>query len=387
MNSLKINLILSLLCCINEITAKDIIVNQLSDLTKKINYDHVNYIVKSQIDLNGKALSLSPKTTITFKGGGLSNGTLIGNNTSILYSEPVLTKIKIKGTWDMPEIKSIIFTDRQRSNVLKDLLAFASSENNNTIYIEPGVYYVDALSNTKGALDIPSNTNLIINGKIYLRPNDFDGCSVIRLKNVRNVTVSGSGSIIGDKSKHKSSSGEWGMGIQIMGSHNVVVTGLNIYDCWGDCIYIGANSSNINISNCTLHDARRQGISITYAHDCIIEKCKIYGIGGTAPGYGIDFEPNAECYVKNMIVKDTEIFDCKGGILAGIKGVTAKNASVGDIKIEGCYIHNLRSKNIFRWHNCSNITVKNCKIDREFKKCAFKVDSKNVRYINILEKK
>ena len=117
------------------------------------------------------------------------------------------------------------------------------------------------------------------------------------MKNVSDITISGNGSIIGDKDAHKGKDGEWGMGIQIMNSKNVTINGLNISNCWGDCIYIGGKSSYISIVNCNLHHARRQGISVTNAYKCKIDNCKIYDIAGTAPEYGIDFEPNADCTV------------------------------------------------------------------------------------------
>ena len=53
----------------------------------------------------------------------------------------------------------------------------------NTIYIQSGVYSVTAIDNTKGALYIPSNTTLIINGTISLKANNYQGCSVLYINN------------------------------------------------------------------------------------------------------------------------------------------------------------------------------------------------------------
>ena len=47
-------------------------------------------------------------------------------------------------------------------------------------------------------------------------------------------------------------------------------------------------------------------------------------VAGTAPEYGIDFEPNADCTVNVIAVSNTEIYNCKGGIMAGIKGEMRK---------------------------------------------------------------
>ncbi|MED0978648.1 right-handed parallel beta-helix repeat-containing protein [Bacillus paramycoides] len=106
---------------------------------------------------------------------------------------------------------------------------------------------------------------------------------------------------------------EWGQGIQINGSHNIVINNVEISDCTGDAIATAwleykLNSSDyiqedmgsyIYIHSCNLHHCRRQGISLTGSNDIYISSNKIHHIGkadddvtvdGTAPMFGIDIE-------------------------------------------------------------------------------------------------
>lgn len=106
---------------------------------------------------------------------------------------------------------------------------------------------------------------------------------------------------------------EWGQGIQINGSHNIIIENIDISDCTGDAIATAwleykLNSADYNqeemgshiyINSCNLHHCRRQGISLTGSNDIVISNNKIHHIGiaddgnkvdGTAPMFGIDIE-------------------------------------------------------------------------------------------------
>ena len=185
---------------------------------------------------------------------------------------------------------------------MKQVFALAHKNIRNTILVQQGDYHVSAQANTKGALYVPSNTTVEVDGIITLVANDFPGCAVMYIKNANNIIIKGTGKIVGDNDTHKGTQGEWGMGIQIMHGRNIDIHNLDISNCWGDCVYVGDNSYNVVISNCMLHHARRQGISITYAKKVTINKCIIHDIGGTAPEYAIDFEPNAKDIPRNSII-------------------------------------------------------------------------------------
>lgn len=325
-------LLFFLLCSL--LSAKDIVLNGKSDIQKQITFANANYIVKSDFDLRGKTIYIPEGSKLVFDAGSLANGTIVGTMTKLDYRGIIFKDIKIKGSWNVPTISSSMFYEATKTNVLKQVFALAHKNVRNTIHIQQGVYRVTAPASTKGALYVPSNTTVELEGNILLEANDFPGCAVLYIRDANDVVVKGAGKIIGDKNTHTGKQGEWGMGIQIIHGRNITICDLEISNCWGDCIYIGGMSSNVSISNCNLHHARRQGISVTYANKVSINKCVIHDIAGTAPEYAIDFEPNANCSVHNMTVSNTEIYNCKGGIIAGIKGVTAENASVGVISIK-----------------------------------------------------
>lgn len=67
--------------------------------------------------------------------------------------------------------------------------------------------------------------------------------------------------MIGDKELHKGTTG-----VYIRNSNNVLVKDISISDCWGDCLYVGSKSQNINVHNCKLINGRMQGVSITSAN-------------------------------------------------------------------------------------------------------------------------
>lgn len=58
------------------------------------------YIVVSQgYDLEGEVVTLKKGTVLDFRGGSLSNGVLIGNQSVIVAYEKVLDKVAVKGSW------------------------------------------------------------------------------------------------------------------------------------------------------------------------------------------------------------------------------------------------------------------------------------------------
>lgn len=75
-------------------------------------------------------------------------------------------------------------------------------------------------------------------------------------------------------------------------SCNVIIDGVTIIDCWGDCIYVGSGLSNVKIRNRYLSHARKQRISVNSADGVTIKSCIIADIEGIGPQYAIDTEPN-----------------------------------------------------------------------------------------------
>lgn len=325
-------------------------------------------VVSTDVDLRGANIDLPKGFTLEVKGGRIKNGTLIGNQTKLKCSGKVFDRVQIKGTWNIPEISTSMFTDLSFDNALKDVLALAHPKVQNIIVIEKGDYQVVAQKNADVCLTVPSNTTLIVNGSIRLRPNAFPRCDIVRAKG-NDIIISGNGNIIGDKHTHLGTDGEWGMGIRFHGVTNSSVRGLTIKDCWGDCIYVGGNSKNVTIENCWLDHGRRQGISITKADDVVIRNCKISNVSGTKPEYAIDLEPNANDTVNHITIENVETVACEGGVLATIGKRNVEKKNIGQVTIRNCKLSAL-SKYPIRMNCCERVSIENCTINAANEKAA-----------------
>ena len=325
-------------------------------------------VVSTDVDLRGANIDLPKGFTLEVKGGRIKNGTLNGNQTKLKCSGKVFDRVQIKGTWNVPEISTSMFTDLSFDNALKDVLALAHPKVQNIIVIEKGDYQVVAQKNADVCLTVPSNTTLIVNGSIRLRPNAFPRCDIVRIKG-NNIKISGNGNIIGDKHTHLGTDGEWGMGIRFYGASNSSVRGLTIKDCWGDCIYVGGNSKNVTIENCWLDHGRRQGISVTKADDVVIRNCKISNVSGTKPEYAIDLEPNANDTVDHITIENVETVACEGGVLATIGKKNVEKKKIGQVTIRNCKLNAL-SKYPIRMKKCDNVSIENCTINATNEKAA-----------------
>jgi hypothetical protein len=131
---------------------------------------------------------------------------------------------------------------------------------------------------------------------------------------VKNVTISGSGSIIGDKTIHTGISGEWGNCVTIGAANNVTIKGVTMKDAWGDGIY-STGCVNLSILGCTIDGDRRNGISFIAGSNITIKGNTIKNINGTAPKAAIDFEPNTrDQIIENAWISGNFISDCYIGV-------------------------------------------------------------------------
>ena len=98
---------------------------------------------------------------------------------------------------------------------------------------------------------------------------------------------------------------EWRHTLNILNSANVRVFDLAFRYSGGDGIYVGRNSTDVEIRRVDCRDHYRQGISITGAHNLTIADSRFTATKGTPPQCGIDFEPNkpsdrlSGCVVEN----------------------------------------------------------------------------------------
>lgn len=167
-----------------------------------------------------------------------------------------------------------------------------------------------------------ANTTLIIQAGATLKAisNSSIKSTVININGVDNVSVMGGGTIIGERTGHTGTTGEWGYGINVSDSNYVHISDLTIHGCWGDGIFVGGLDTNPWSNHCTIervhiYDCRRQGISVTGANHLIIRNCKIHDIDGTSPMAGIDIEQNGtDTYCDSITIEDNEFYNVKIGI-------------------------------------------------------------------------
>lgn len=333
--------------------------------------------IKQELDLNGCEVILPSNVTLSFKGGIIRNGILTGNDTKVECDSYAFDNVCIQGTWNVPVIYSKWFKNLDYVNSLKDVMALTSPGISNKVIIGKGIYEVALSKDSETCLEINSNTEVILNGTIRLRPNDFPHYYILGTKG-KNIVIQGSGNIIGDRYAHKGTKGEWGMGINVIKSENVVIDGITVSECWGDCIYIGQKSKNICVRNCSLSGSRRQGISVTSADNVVLRDLNITNIQGTSPEYAIDIEPNRGGQIGKVHIENISAYNCRGGILVFGNPI---DAPIGKVVIKNCTIKNT-TKLPFRIERNSNVEISRCNIVNFKSELAIKcvgVDSVTIR--------
>lgn len=184
-------------------------------------------------------------------------------------------------------------------------------------------------------------------------PTRCSGYALLYLWNVRNVSVVG-GTFIGDRTEHLATDGEWGMGIRVDGSSNVLIQNVALREFWGDGIYISgipdndlAQSNNVNFSsrpvlpsdhvaifNVVSDHNRRCGITVNEASDIFIYSSTFKNtIGNQAgPEAGFCGEPDLQGgSLENVFILDSRFLNNygAGGYFSGIS--VQNNAVVNSV--------------------------------------------------------
>ena len=230
---------------------------------------------------------------------------------------------------------------RATTDGINTALDWASGNGYNKVRLADGTYMIQCkwqnryIAPTDGIL-VPSNMSVDLgNAVLKIEPNSYVCSSIISVVDQSNVTITG-GTLIGDRGEHTysysadSGTHEWGFGVLVSASSNVVVNGVTIRDTTGDGVILtgsyrpissgGRICSNVSVLNCDISSCRRQGISVIGATDSVIAGNTIYNINGTAPQYGIDVEPEADYRVDNLKIYNNTIYGCTGGAINCNKG-------------------------------------------------------------------
>lgn len=321
--------------------AKNVIENVKKQIVSLGMREGETFLVKEKIDLKNAQVNIPANVTIVFKkGGAIVNGTLIGLDTKIEGQGNNFLGVILKGTWCVDKVKDVFFSREFLSDVdiISNLNVIQSDSIHNDIDISRN-YIVTILKSGGCGLILKSNTDLQIRGVLTLAPNDYKSYSIICIQGKENVAIKG-GTIVGDVGKHtyiEDTTSEWGMGVNIHESRNVSLNGLYITRCIGDGVYITGGketsigiyehaSKNVTIQNVTCDANRRQGLSIIHVDGLFVNNSSFINTGQiefTAPGAGIDIEPNVK-NGNNMSVRNVVIDDC---VIKKNKGMSISSSS------------------------------------------------------------
>ncbi|UGB38519.1 right-handed parallel beta-helix repeat-containing protein [Frateuria soli] len=202
-----------------------------------------------------------------------------------------------------------------------------------TVKVPAGRYMIDA----EKSIRMRSHTRLLLdpNAALVVIPNSVGRSRLIRVWKVTDVRIVG-GSMEGDRAQHMGTSGEWGMGIDIIAAKNVVVKGVRLANFWGDGIYIGATGSGstlnrseyVTIAGVVSDNNRRQGLSITPASHVYVVDSTFSNTNGTLPEAGIDIEPMTQGPTDNIRLENNTLTGNHGN---GIE----MHVNISDIAIVG----------------------------------------------------
>lgn len=201
-------------------------------------------------------------------------------------------------------------------------------DSNNKIILPNKTIYI-----SKKGLFLKSNSTIIFQKKsrLVIEGNNLEKYGILNVIDVKNVSIVNP-YIIGDRDNHTGHKGEWGHGINILGSENVSIQNFNISNCWGDGIYIGKQknkySKNVSLERGIVYNNRRNGISITSIDGLSMKKVTSAFNRGTNPQFGIDFEANdSRDEMNNIFMEDIiTYYNKNGGMMISFDRMNAKSS-------------------------------------------------------------
>jgi len=185
-----------------------------------------------------------------------------------------------------------------------------------TVLIPDGTYLINALALGGSGIRLGSNLTLKLSPATILKaiPNSATNYGILTVSNASRVTIVG-GTLVGDRAAHSGTSGEWGMGLSITHSDQVVVDGVTVRDCWGDGFYVGSLSTNVTLCNVVADHNRRDGLSVTSVDGLVVKGSTFKNTAGTLPEIGINLEPNRGETVNGVLITGCTLTNNAGGAL------------------------------------------------------------------------
>ena len=214
-----------------------------------------------------------------------------------------------------------------------------------TIVVPAGTYMINALT----GISLRSHTRLSLATGATLQaiPNSADRYWIVKAWNVNNVEIVG-GAIVGERTQHQGTTGQWGYGINIEGSNTVYVHNIAVSNSWGDGVLVGATgwgstavlSYNVTLNYVTATNNRRQGLTIAPATQVYVVNSSFNGSNGTAPQAGIDIEPQTQGTAQQIRLEATTLSNNVGNGLEvhnNVSGLTLNNVTAENNKGYGVF--------------------------------------------------
>ena len=226
---------------------------------------------------------------------------------------------------------------RATTDGINAALIWAQQQGYSYIRFEEGTYLIQC--NWRNRFEAPTDGILVPSGltlnlgssAFVIESNSYPEYTIFGIVGQRDVTILG-GTLVGDRDSHIyapsefSPSHEFGFGICVSASSNVLIQGVTIRGMTGDGIILegsykpmaegGLVSSRVRILGCNISDCRRQGISVIGAVDSEIAHNRISFIKGTNPQFGIDVETEMDYIVDNLEIHHNVIAGCAGGAIS-----------------------------------------------------------------------
>ncbi len=251
------------------------------------------------------------------------------------------------------------------TSAIQSALDWAST-NKATIIFNAGTYLIDSDANTlsgdKYGVHVKDNTHVHFEkGAVLQSETNSSTHYAVMMVSGDDILIDGAGTLIGDRTTHTGSTGEYGHVLDVRNSDRVIIKDVTVKDGWGDGLYVGSHvtdgetCNDITISNVTCLTNRRNNCSIVDVDTCFIDNCRFDGANGTAPQAGIDIEPNTGDSCKNIT-----LVNCSATGNTGNGFLTVGNAaSVFRVSFSNC-ISISNSLNGFQVKNSDYVVFSNC---------------------------
>ena len=193
-------------------------------------------------------------------------------------------------------------------------------------------------------LDIQSDSDVYFpeNSLIQLKPTTKANYDILRIQNRQNIRLFNP-KIKGDRLSHIGTTGEWGMGLSILGSSRIEIFNPHITDCWGDGVYLGYQSvgnSHIVIKGGIVDNNRRNAVSVIDVNYLEISDIVLSNSNGVLPMSGLHFEPNATNEdIRNVLAKNIVTYNNRKSVGTSLMRLIGENPKTVNIKIENLTDH------------------------------------------------